>query len=229
MFKRLLFVVLVLVLVFSTTAFATSEAGVEPVEVDGNPLSGKGADNHKVEGTDDGSIEIPCDVYLEDLGPDYPDVSENETVEVHYTISEDGKYLSWSSKDKIAEVVVKGGPSANVYYYYDGDGNYLGLWDEDNGVWYDSGLHAPANKKGRVPEISNFGFFARCPETGNGNGDNGNGTNGPPELTGGVYRISAKVPTALPQTDGNLPLIAITLSVIALTIGIFVGIRTFKR
>jgi hypothetical protein len=72
MFKRLLFVVLVLVMVFSTTAFATSEAGVEPVEVDGNPLSGKGADNHKVEGTDDGSIEIPCDVYLEDLGKDYP-------------------------------------------------------------------------------------------------------------------------------------------------------------
>jgi hypothetical protein len=224
-----LFVALLIVMVLAGGAFAATESGVEPVEVDGNPLSGQGADNHKVEPVegDEGSIEIPTGVELDDLGSDYPDVSEAPTIEVHYSVSEDGKYLDWWSQEKVAEVVVKGGNAANIYYYYDGDGNYLGLWDDVNGVWYDRNLQAPefTNPKGKVivPEISNFGFFARTPEQ-NGNG-NGNGT--PPTLTNGVFRTSTPIhvtPMALPSTGGNFFYL--------LTVGLgmlFSGIAITKR
>lgn len=223
----------------------TSEAGVEPEKVDGNPLSGKGADEHKVDspsGGDTGTKEIPCDVELDDLGESYPDITDKETIEVDYEISEDNKSLSWSSDNKVSEVVVKGGPSANVYYYYDGD-TYLGLWDEDNGRWYDSGLRPPVSPGGQDPTISNFGFFADCPdaedengtngEEPNGNDTNGNGTNGngPPPVGNGVVRTTTPpvgvelpeieaTPVSLPATGGSPILFLIGLGLFSVGIAI---------
>lgn len=185
-----------------------SEAGVTPeVADDDNPLRGDGADNHKVEADDvpdDGEgikEDIPCGVELDDLGHDYPDVSENETFNVDYKVSDDGKYLSWESGNKVSEVVVKGGPSANIYYYYDDEGNYLGLWNEDTSVWYDSGLRSPTmtNPQGDeiIPEISNFGFFSTCTKE-NGE-DPTNGENG----ENGEEPINGEEPNGKPPAVGN--------------------------
>ena len=259
--KSLFFWILIGAMIFSFAGIAlaetseeelygVSEAEIEPEKVKGNPLSGDGADNHKVEGPEkgeEGTKEIPCDVELDDLGDDYPDTEDKETIEVDYEISEDNKSLSWSSDNKVSEVVVKGGPSANVYYYYDGD-TYLGLWDEDNGRWYDSGLRPPVNPGGQDPTISNFGFFADCPEEENGtngngtngngtngNGTNGNGTNGPPPVGNGVTRTSTPraevslpeevkaTPVSLPATGGNPFLFLMGLGLL------LTGIITIKK
>jgi hypothetical protein len=225
----------------------TSEAGVVPTPIDGNPLSGEGADNHKIEnpdGGDTGSIDIPSDVELNDLGSSYPDVSGSGTVEVNYEVSSDGKYLSWSSTEKVDTVVVKGGNSANIYHYYDSEWNYLGLWDDDAGMWYDSGLKAPdfTNPVGIVivPDISNFGFF-KGPGTGGSNGGSNGGTNGGTnggELNGGTNgggngggsalgefilgpEAPATDPLALPPTGGASS-IAIALGLLLAGSGILI-------
>ena len=255
--KSLFFWILIGAMIFSFAGIAlaetseeelygVSEAKIEPEKVKGNPLSGDGADNHKVEGPEEGeegTKEIPCDVELDDLGSDYPDTSENEIIEVHWQISDDGKELSWQSEDEVAQAVVKGGNSANVYYYYDDEGNYLGLWDAENGLWYDSGLVAPKNPGGQDSDISNFGFFANCPEEENGtngngtngNGTNGNDTNGPPPVGNGVTRTSTPraevslpeevkaTPVSLPATGGNPFLFLMGLGLL------LTGIITIKK
>ena len=185
--KIILLVLIALLLLFSPAVYAETygdESGpaVEPVEVDGNPDAGKGSDNHKVENFSDGDTdikEIPCGPGLEDLGNDYPDVTDNDTADVEYTVYNDGKSLSWQSLSQISEVVVKGGSTgANIYYYFDDEGNYLGYWNDETGMWYDNGLMAPTftNPQGTVIEqdISHFSFFTTCsaappPTNGNGN------------------------------------------------------------
>jgi LPXTG-motif cell wall-anchored protein len=237
--KKIVFWLLIGIMLFgfAGAALATEseiELGpaVSPIEVNGNPLSGKGAEEHKVEPKvgESGTIEIPCDVGIDDLGKNYPDTS-TASIEVKYQISEDGKYLSWESESQIEMAVVKGGNKANIYYYYDADGKYLGFKNEDTGMWYDNNLQSPLNKGGNVPEISNFGFF--CSD-----GDNKGWEppiddypsdeeeevkTTPPVIGNGVFRTTTpptflvtpmSSPVALPQTGGISLLTILGLSLI---------------
>src|SRR5690606_5495637 len=57
-----------------------------------------------------------------------------------------GKYLNWWSDFKVAAVIVKGGPAANVYYN-----------DKDT-AFGDEGLVAPFNPGGQRPDLSHHDF-----------------------------------------------------------------------
>ncbi|GAA5337623.1 MAG: hypothetical protein KNN15_11275 [Thermus antranikianii] len=61
------------------------------------------------------------------------------------TLSSDGKYVDWSSTLAMTAVIVKGGPGANVYRY-------------DPPATSDTGLHAPPNQKGTIPNVSHVTF-----------------------------------------------------------------------
>jgi hypothetical protein len=69
---------------------------------------------------------------------------------IEYTISADGKYLTWSGDVCGVQVIVKGGNASYVYTYESCTGA--------------SGLRAPDNSGGQVPEISNITFcWNECP------------------------------------------------------------------
>lgn len=61
------------------------------------------------------------------------------------TLSSDGKYVGWSSTLAMTAVIVKGGPGANVYRY-------------DPPATSDTGLHAPPNQGGNIPNVSYVTF-----------------------------------------------------------------------
>ena len=61
------------------------------------------------------------------------------------SVSTDGTFVSFSSTFAITAVIVKGGPSANVYYY-------------DPAVLADTGLSAPLNPGGNIAGLSNITF-----------------------------------------------------------------------
>jgi hypothetical protein len=70
----------------------------------------------------------------------------------------DADTFSWASEYPVCAVIVKGGPNANVYYYY--------VYEEP--VYGDTGLTAPFNEQsGKTYNISHVTF---CFNKGNGNG-----------------------------------------------------------
>jgi hypothetical protein len=69
----------------------------------------------------------------------------------------DGYTFDWESEYPVCVVIVKGGPDANVYYYY--------VYEDP--VYGDAGLIAPNNPGGNQAEISHVTF---CFDKDNGNG-----------------------------------------------------------
>lgn len=67
------------------------------------------------------------------------------TVDVVVSDSPDGQVFSWESNIGVDAVIVKGGPSANVYFY-------------DPEATSDSGLHAPATPSGKWAGLSHISF-----------------------------------------------------------------------
>jgi hypothetical protein len=63
---------------------------------------------------------------------------------VTFTLANDSKHFDWSSTFGIDAVIAKGGPGANVYNYTNSFG--------------DTGLVAPLNNGGQVPDLSHATF-----------------------------------------------------------------------
>jgi hypothetical protein len=117
----------------------TSTGGVAPTEITGN-IAGDGA-----------AVCMSTDVNpggLEWLGFKIdPPVSGSEAG-ISFTLSSDGKYLSWSSGAgvEVTAVLIKGGNSNYLYGY------------NPPPFTSDAGLHSPLTNGGQVPEISHFVF-----------------------------------------------------------------------
>ena len=134
----LLSVLLSLVMLFSLIVPAvTAEPGscsgpkVVPVTVSGNP---------KCEGEYSKKIDSP---------PKNGSFIINDTGTVLF-YNHNGKYLSWyvsPAAINITQVVVKGGPNANIYRY------------TEEPVYADCGLHSPDHpREGQIPDISHISF-----------------------------------------------------------------------
>jgi hypothetical protein len=83
---------------------------------------------------------------------DPPTGFSNQFVTV--TLSTDGKYLDWATKNgaQMVAIIVKGGPNYNVYDYV------------NENLAADTGLHSPLNK-GKVPQISHYNICYTVPTT----------------------------------------------------------------
>jgi len=116
-------------------------AGVEPVLVSG---SGSGGNVTCSEAASSAGL----DVYQYTTGKqDYP--FDANSFGENVTVITDGTYVSWSITPPSGmcvsnvAVIVKGGPTANVYYY-------------NNGESSDTGLASPVNSSGNPAELSNL-------------------------------------------------------------------------
>jgi hypothetical protein len=85
--------------------------------------------------------------------------TENSTVGYITIYDSTASTFSWSSEYPVCAVVVKGGPNANVYYYYEYSEPVMG----------DTGLVAPFNENSeKVYDISHVTFCFCDPDDGDG-------------------------------------------------------------
>ncbi|MCX5999292.1 MAG: hypothetical protein NTU41_06780 [Chloroflexi bacterium] len=134
--KRVIPVLLALALAIGllvSMAAVTMAASVAPTLIKGNPTAA------------DAGYSEDCFWYKVD--PPASGLYDDGTHTVEWTISSDGKCLSFSAEPGIAAVIVKGGPAANLYKY-------------DSAV-SDQGLISPLSRGGQVPAISHVVFVWR--------------------------------------------------------------------
>ncbi|PKO08138.1 MAG: hypothetical protein CVU40_16935 [Chloroflexi bacterium HGW-Chloroflexi-2] len=137
---KALFISLIMLLALSTIGMAAS---VTPVVIPNQP-GGEVAEcdavgdflyAYKIDGWDEGS-----------KNGTYPVVFEDGHANNIVISNSDGTYFDWSaSPNSIGAVIVKGGNSANLFFY-------------DPQVFSDSGLYSPVNNSGNPAEVSHVTF-----------------------------------------------------------------------
>ncbi|MFI9151010.1 hypothetical protein [Streptomyces sp. NPDC053367] len=119
-----------------------SDAGVQPVEVEGNPPVScpAGATGFRVEDPETGPVDIPGD----------------GTLQLTVTDTPEGQVFSFdippSARRAAVEVTAKGGTGGANVYSYDASTGFPG------GIAADGSLHAPLNPSGKYADLSHIDF-----------------------------------------------------------------------